>query len=415
MSRGFGLRINVFVLAVWYVLLPFSGKLELFTFGGTTYDLSQLIGIGIIFFNSICLLFIDYRRIPTAIFFFSIFFVSYAGLLLLIGENFAQSVNVFVRIYSGFLLFFVFCGAKYDGKQRLIEQFLLFMGWYTAIYTIIQFFIYHIDPQLAIGVFTRDAFVSSYSTVRPQGPLLSAGGSASVLSLTFILILKKILNNEFRVMHCMLAIFMTIAFLMNMTRTYLFTLVVVFICTLMYYRMYKVIISIFVGSILLIAGSLAVVPPSHYFDRFKDVPGVADKNVKINQMMQGRGLLMEIIWNDFKEKNVYRKISGDGLYHTNKILSKYFSVPDASTHNDFLWLLSNMGIFGLVLYLLYYFLGVMSYHGNDKILFVGYFIGIMFVSGFGGETICITGHRFLQVILLSYFFNNMNNFNYIEN
>jgi len=125
-------------------------------------------------------------------------------------------------------------------------------------------------------------------------------------------------------------------------------------------------------------------------------------------MMQGRGLLIDVVWSDFKAKDAMRKLTGDGLYYTNKLLGKYFSVSGASTHNDFLWLLSNMGILGLLLYLSYYMTMAVSYQGTYKFLFLSYLFGIVFMSGVGGETISITGHRWLQFIFLASFFDSSN-------
>lgn len=398
------IRINIVAIAIWFMMLPLAAKFSLFSLGGTKYDLSRLIGLAIVYGNTLFLPVAKFRKIPTPLLLASAFFLFYAAMLLLVGDHFTSSLNVFVRIYSGFLLLFVYCGFEYENKIELIEKLLLFMGLFTAVYTLAQFAAYHVSPHAAMSFFGKRAFVPSYSTIRPQGPLLSAGGSASVITLAFVLLLKRLIVGNFNRIHWALSAIMALAMMVNLTRTYLFMLVLIIVCCLLYYRRFMVLLRMGIATFALILISLFFVSPEHYLDRFKDVPGVASQDVSNKQMMQGRGLLMDIVWSDFKNKDFYRQITGDGLYYTNKLLGRHFSVAEASTHNDFLWLLSNMGVIGLLLYLLYYLAAAVSYRGKFRFLFFCYLFGIMFVSGIGGETICVTGHRFLQVICLAYFY-----------
>jgi len=400
------IRLNVIAIALWYLLLPFAGKLSLFNLGGVRYDISRVIGLGIIYGNTLLLPTINIKKIPVLVLLSAFFFLMYAAILLFIGGYFVQSLNMLIRIYSGFLLFFIYCGFYYEHKMEIVEKLILVIGLYAASFTIIQFVLYEIDPAFAVSLFAKRAFVASYSTVRPQGPLLSAGGSASVMTIAFILILKKFLQRDLTNRHILIAVVMGMAMLLNLTRTYLFPLVIITIACLIFYRHFKALAIIISALFILIFVSFSFIPPSHYLDRFKDVPGFAGKNVSKKQMMQGRGLLVNIVWTDFKKKGVSRQIIGDGLCYTSNFLGRYFSVAEASTHNDFLWLLSNMGILGLLLYLIYYMAMGVSYQGSYKFLYLCYLFGIMFMSGLGGETINITGHRWLQVILLAYFFDS---------
>jgi hypothetical protein len=398
------IRLNIGAIALWFMTLPFAAKLSIFSLGGTIYDLSRLIGLGIVYGNTLFLPLANFRKIPAPLLIASTFFLLYAAILLAIGDNFSNSLNVFVRIYSGFLLLFVFCGFEHKHKMELIENLLLFMGIFTAAYTLIQFATYSISPNAAVSFFGGRAFVPSYSTIRPQGPLLSAGGSASVITIAFILLLKRLIVGNFSRVHSILSGIMALAMLVNLTRTYLFMLVLITIACLICYRRIQVLFTLTVVSIVLILLSFAVVPPSHYLDRFKDVPGMSSEDVSNKQLMQGRGLLMDIVWSDFKTKDIYRQLIGDGLFYTNKLVGSHFNQAEASTHNDFLWLLSNMGVMGFTLYLLYYLSAMVSYRGKFRFLFLCYLFGIMFISGLGGETICVTGHRFLQMICLAYFY-----------
>ena len=65
-----------------------------------------------------------------------------------------------------------------------------------------------------------------------------------------------------------------------------------------------------------------------------------------------------------------------------------------------------MGIIGFIIYLMFYASAIFSYNGELKLLYLCYLFGVMFLSGIGGETICVTGHRFLQVICLAYFISD---------
>ena len=400
------IRLNVIAIALWYFLLPFAGKLVIFSLGGIKYDISRIIGLGIIYGNTFLLPTINIKKISMLVLLSAFFFLSYATILLFLGGYLDQSFNMLIRVYSAFLLFFIYCGFDYEHKTEIIEKLILVMGLYVAFFTLVQFVLYKINPAFAISLFAKRAFVASYSSIRPQGPLLSAGGSASVMTSAFILLLRKYFQRGLSKQHILLAVIMGMAMLLNLTRTYMFPLVFITVACLIFYRRFKALAIIMSTLFVLIFVSFSFIPPAHYLDRFKDVPGFAGKNVSKKQMMQGRGLLIDIVWSDFKAKDAMRKLTGDGLYYSNKLLGRYFSVSEASTHNDFLWLLSNMGILGLLLYLLYYMAMAVSYHGSYKFLFFSYLFGIIFISGLGGETISITGHRWLQFIFLASFFES---------
>jgi hypothetical protein len=399
------IRVNAVALVLWYVLLPFAGKLALFELGGTVYDVSRVIGLFIVYGNTILLFKVNYGKIPRLILLSSFLFLIYAACHVFTGSNFINSINVFVRVYSGFLLLLIFCGCGGDERKEIIEKLLIFMGVLTGIYILAQFAMYKINPGFATQLLGDRAYVASYSLVRPQGLLLSAGGSSSVMAVALIVLLRKILVHEFTRVHSLLASFMIAALLINFTRTYVFTLIPIFLLCLAYYRGFKALTATVSLGVVVLLLSFLFIDPSQYIDRFKDLPGMSAKGVSNQQLMQGRGLLMDILWKDFSKKDTLSQLTGNGLYYTNRLLGKYFSVREVSTHNDFLWLLSNMGLLGMLLYLCFFASAAVSYRGKFRLLFLCYLFGLMFMSGIGGETICVTGHRFFQVICLAYFLN----------
>lgn len=403
MQRSLLIRLNVFALAIWYLLLPLAGKTVLMKFGGVDYDVSRLIGLAIIYGNTIMLPVLIRNNIPKGMLYSILAFLLYAFVHVFTSPNMSESLNIFIRIYSGFLIFILFCSYTHEDDEKLIERFLLFIGLYTAMYTIVQIILYKLNPGMALQFFGARAFVGSYSTIRPQGPLLSAGGSSSVIAISIILLLKKLLDRKFKSYYVILLLVMLAAMFVNFTRTYLFSLfVTTFGCFALYKRYKELMVSAILATFVIVL-FLSIFGISPFLDRFKDVPGIAESNMKNEQLMQGRGLLVKVIYSDFEKKDIPSMILGDGLNYTNVVLGKYFHASEQiSTHNDFMWLLSNMGIIGLVLYLVFYVVASLSYQGISHPIYMFYLITIMLFSGLGGETICITGHRFIQFIFLAY-------------
>jgi len=397
---------NVIALIIWYIILPFVGKTEIIQFGDIDYDISRLLGIAIVYINTIFVFFTDFSKIPKPVCVSAIIFMTYAAINVIINDNFIKSLYVLVRVYSGFLLLFIFCGAN-EKQIRLIEIMLLSIGAFTACYIIGQFALYKINPGYAIQLMGERALVPSYSydVVRPQGPILSAGGSSSVISLALILLLRKMLIGELSRWHVVLGSFMTLALLLNFTRTYVFIIFLIFFINLIFYKKYKALTIVLMIFVMVITVSFVFLSSSHYTDRFEDLPGIASKGVVKEQLMQGRLLLIDIVWKDFVKQNIYRKLFGNGLYYPYKLLGNYFYGQEVSTHNDFMWLLSTMGIIGLILYILFYISAAISYQGEYVVLFLSFLIGMLFLNGLGGETISTTGHRLYQMIALAFFYD----------
>jgi hypothetical protein len=177
-----------------------------------------------------------------------------------------------------------------------------------------------------------------------------------------------------------------------------------FVVCLALYKKYKQLTYSLMLAAAIFAGSTLFVNPLYYLERIQDIPGLSSKAVSEDQLMQGRGSLIKIVWNDFTKKEMERMLLGDGLTYASKVIVKYYHASgEASTHNDFLWLLSDLGVIGLLSYLGFYAAAFLSYTGEYKAIYYFYLVGIMLASGVGGETITITGHRFLQMIFLAYF------------
>lgn len=403
MKRSLLIRLNVFALAVWYLLLPFAGKTVLMKFGGVDYDVSRIIGLAIIYGNTIMLPVFIRNNITKGVLYSIMAFLLYAFVHVFTSPNMSGSLNIFVRVYSGFLIFVLFCSYTHEEDEKLIERFLLLIGLYTAMYTIVQIILYKFNQEMALQFFGPRAFVGSYSTVRPQGPLLSAGGSSSVIAISIILLLKKLFDRKFKPYYVILLLVMLAALFVNFTRTNLFPLFVMTFGCFVLYKRYKELIVSAVLAMFVILLYMSIFGTAPFMDRFKDVPGVGEDSVKNEQLMQGRGQLVKIVYSDLKKKDIPSIILGDGLNYTNVVLGKYYHTSgDISTHNDFMWLLSNMGIIGLVLYLMFYVAASLSYQGISRPIYLFFLITFMLFGGLGGETICITGHRFIQFIFLAY-------------
>jgi O-antigen ligase len=253
------------------------------------------------------------------------------------------------------------------------------------------------NPSIAIATFGPKAFLLSFSTLRAQGPLVSAGGSSSAMAIGVVILVGRSIAGRSRKWNIVCLMVLTMGLFMNFTRTYVFILIVFVGAVFAYYKRLGLLAKI--GAVIVVSALIvgSAVGWSHITDRFRDLPGAGEASVSENQMFQGRVLLTGLILDDFRKSDAIEVLFGKGLYNSNRVLQRYFGV-EASTHNDLLWLVSNCGLIGLILYLGVILSLVFGHRGNFYFLYGAFVALFVFLSGLGGETIAITGHRYLQMI-----------------
>jgi hypothetical protein len=376
--------------------MAFINRINLFSLAGSNYDLSRLVGLTIICINIVMLPFINFRKIPKAVLILVGMFSLHLFMEIFIGGDINRSLGIFVRTFSSLVILIVFLGNVTEHGE-VVERFLIGIAIYSAVFVIIQVILHRINPSVADAVFGARAFVSSFSTFRAQGPLVSAGGSASAMAIGVVMLVRRSIAKRFQKWDIVILVVLTLGLFMNFTRTYVF-MVVLFVGTvLLYYRrigLLTKIAAVISVSVIIVGTSVGW---SHITDRFRDLPVTGDIKVAENQMFQGRVLLSQLIWDDFKKSDATEILLGKGLYNSNRVLERYFGAA-ASTHNDLLWLVSNCGLVGLILYLGFIFSLLFGRKGDLSFHYRAFVTLFVFFSGLGGETIAITGHRYLQMI-----------------
>jgi hypothetical protein len=361
------IRFNLMALTFWYLTMAFLNRISLFSLAGSSYDLSRLVGLTVICINIVMLPMVNYRKIPKAVLILVAMFSSHLFVEILIGGDINRSLGVFIRAFSSFVILIVFLGNA-DGHREEIERFLIGIAIYSSVFVIIQVILYRMNPSIAIAVFGSKAFLSSFSTLRAQGPLVSAGGSSSAMAIGVVILVGRSIAGRSRKWDIATLMVLSMGLFMNFTRTYVFILIVFVAAVFVYYKRFGLLAKIGAGIMVsaMIVGS--AVGWSHITDRFRDLPGAGDASVSGNQMFQGRVLLSELILDDFKKSDPIEVLFGKGLYNSNRVLQRYFGV-EASTHNDLLWLVSNCGLIGLILYLSVIISLVFGHRGNLSFLY----------------------------------------------
>ena len=396
----------LYFLFAWYIASPILKNTQL----TSNLDLSQFMGGIIILFLSFQLLWIPFHKIPQRLLFAIYLFLVFIFLNVFTGEKVSHSFLIFFRIWGSFCIliyFFCNCDAKIAEKINLL---VIIIAFSTAVYTIIQFVIFKIDVQSAFGLFGENAFLISYSTVRPRGLINSAGGSASLMSLGLIFIYYQSLTGKFLTWYKPVLIIIIIGLLLNFTRTFVFSLIFFFMLTFYFYGQYKQHIKTIIIVISVLLSIVYFTGLDRFSDRFIDIPIFS--NIGSDEAYMGRKLLTRIPLNELKKQPPANIIFGNGLSWTESKIKAYFirifpnRSVETSTHNDFVWLLCNAGILGLFFYLLFIWMIIETYKFKMKIFYVMFFLIFLVFSGLGGETINISGHRYLQFLCLAYLFND---------
>ena len=394
---------NACALLIWCLLMPASKQLTIFELMGVDYDLSRIIGLWLVCINTLLVPVLPWRKVPRLVLFAGFMFLLHAFAHIFSGSGPIPSLNMFIRIYGGFILFFVFMMSRNDPSQNALSRVILILGIVNSIYIVIQYGLYNVNTDIAFNLFGPSGYLQSYNTIRPRGLLQSAGGSGAVMALAVSVLLKRQIEGGAGRRDLLLGGILCVGLLLKFTRTYVFVLPVLLFANIAYYKGFSrtIIITSSLAGVIVI--STVIVGIDHYSDRFRDIPMFSDETVKRRTAFMGRLVLADLIIEEYQELDMVNKVIGTDLYWTNRALSRHFGV-EASTHNDFIWLMCNLGYIGLAFYAMFIWSLVKSYKFQHRFFYISYVLLIVVLPGMGGETIPVTGHRFFQMAFLGSLF-----------
>ena len=387
--------------------MPLSAAISVGSLGGIELTISRMAGILVVVYVTVSFLFLNLNRIPKFLLLSVMIFIFYMFIHVFFGSDWLGDFGVFIRAYGSFILLLYFLCVLNDENAVLIKNVLIALAILTAIYTIVQYSIFTVSPSTAINIFGRQAFWGQGSaTVRPGGLLLSAGGSASIMCVGIILLMKKYLEGNFNYYSIIFLALIVFGLGLNFTRTFVFLLIPFVLLVLIRYGKWKGVFLYGVIGVLSIGVLVNFLGSERFLNRFSDIPGIADsRNVK--PVFEGRSLLIEIVMDAYKKESALSQAIGHDYRWASRQIESYYKrafslrTGESSTHNDFVWILSILGWIGLIFYILVVFALMLGIKGQN--VFFGRLFVLMFfvLSGLGGESISIVGHRYLQVMLIA--------------
>jgi len=315
------------------------------------------------------------------------------------------SAVVWIRAAGSFFLFSFFLQFLRKEQTPRCLDLVAYLGAGFAAYTILEFVLFNISTHLAYAIFGPDAFWGGRvgeHVLRPTGPLNSIGGSASIISMG-ILALHLRWRAWPKTRRLAVLAVMLVGMYFNFTRTFVFLLIGYFAIIYLQKGGLKAALKL---PLIIAAAGIAIVPIvgiDRIADRLSDIPIIGSG--KIGQgAFEGRDVLLEITLTKFyggKPNYVF----GNGLSWSQDAITSHFShltdTMEGSTHDDMVWLFVNTGVVGVALYLLFIFcVARVCYKQRNwpALLFLLLFV---FLSGFGGESISISGHRYMQMTFLA--------------
>jgi len=399
-------------MAIWCLTIPITANIGLFNVGSTEITISRLLGMFLVGIVSILVFFIRPGRIPALPLAFIIIFLIYLFAHVFFGSEIFASFLIFIRAYGAFCILILFLSNTSFKLVHFTNKALVVIGAATAIYTIVQLLVLKIDPAFAYKLFGKEQFWGGGDNViRPIGILLSAGGSASLICIALVVLIKRWELEGLSIANKILFVILLVGLLCNFTRTFILMFALYGAVILLYYKRFSRLITLAFLGLVVVSSYVSYVGVEKVMSRFQDVPSFSQEKVDDHRAFEGRGLLIEILLSDFQKQDSISKLIGNELNWSGKSIQKYYKhnfrveTGEASAHNDYIWLLVNLGYIGLLLYLLLAF-NLYKMNKYEHSIFYRLFIVLMFIgAGFGGESIAITGHRYFQMLLIANMYN----------
>jgi len=359
----------LYFIVIWYLMMPFTKSFSLGKFGQIDLNLSRLMGIIVVIMCSALIPFMI-RETKS----FRLLFSAFLLIVLCFANVFIdtipqKTITVFIRIYGGVLLLLFFAPSMSAINVVKIRKCITLIATATAIFTVIQFILIKISFSLAVKIFGIDSFWMGTEIIRPRGLIESVGGSAAVMTTGLLCIFFNSLKGKVRISDYLLISIIVFGLLLNFTRTYVFLIPIFIFINLTAYKRYTKSIGLAFLFLAVLGVSIGIIGLNTVNERFDDLPGFNSGNVKRQNLFMGRVELFEDVWSEFLNNDVINKLIGSGLNWTGNTLKKKYGI-EASTHNDFVWLIGNLGILGCLVYLLFLFSILTSYKNTDKFFFI---------------------------------------------
>ena len=390
------------IIFFWFLFTPI---LKSVPFGEI---FSRAIGVVVLLLSSIV---IANRPIPKAYLRLSIsalLFLLYCIFHTVTGEDISGNIATLIRIYGTFALLFTFLTINSSKTLEIIETKIFYLGSICAAYVIAQSLIYKLSPQLAIDLLGAHQYWGALGeSVRPRGLLNSVGGSASLIATSIIIRIKRSAASDTDRREKLLTFLLIVGLALIFTRTFILLIIIFSILHFTITNNLRKLTGLILVCVFLFS-AYSIYSPEKLAERLSDLPFISKTTTSTDQLFKGRFHLSKIPWEEYKSQDVLHWIWGNNLNHSTNILINHYESLDetlqSSTHNDFIWLLVNLGAMGLVLYLLFIF-RLLSLSRNKSLKLKSitflYILLFFFLSSLAGESINITGHRYIQIIFIA--------------
>jgi len=342
----------------------------------------------------------------------TIAFLAYCALHIPFGNSITENIATFIRIFGAFSLLFAFLTIRNQTIVTNIESLIFSLGLACAVYTIFQLILFKANPTFAINLLGEIQYWGAAGeTVRPRGLLVSVGGSASLMATSLLVFLRKTETKKATRLEYLAAAVVVIGLAIGFTRTFILLLM---LFSLIYFTLTGRIKKLTTTALLLLVTifSYSIYSPEKLAERISDLPFISDNNTTKDELFKGRFYLSELALNEYKAQPAINWLWGNDLNFSTNIITGHYSMAgsgaESSTHNDIVWLLVNLGIIGLILYaaLIYQLLKICKGPLTKLRLFSFlYVLLFFFLSSLAGESINITGHRYIQVIFIAILFS----------
>ena len=413
-----------YLMLTWGAFHIFLNEQVIFTFQAISLNFNKILGVTMLLGlglylsvemlkNPVTLIFVD--KIQTIYFALSV----YAGISVIYSPFRVQALVEWLKIFSGTVLFLGIPVIYEDErKQKIFIKFLLFAGIIAAILTIFSYFL---SRYGVIGTpLLKKFLVFSSGVARAKGTLGGAGATGAFLlvELAILLLFNDIFAEKKGLIYFGVGVII-IAIFTTLTRASILGLFMFFILysygKMKIHREITRFLKSIIGIVIVVALSLTLIGESALRNRLEDVPFIGKyTSLKSPQIGQGRISQWTTLINAYlKDFNLIEKIFGKGLYATHvKYHGPYAEVTSIfGSHNDFIYLLVNLGIVGLMLYLIFLYKCLrlsqnLCNSENKRKKLIGNIIKVSVLTysltqSMFLDTINTTGHRWFFLSLLA--------------
>jgi len=397
---------------LWGVVHIFIMRNIGFSFAGVDFTVGRLIGLVLIIGVSLRLFlekFTYHRKIlQHDVQWAFVIFVVWVGITIIYSKNKIGAYSEYIRLLSNLVLLLAIPIVA-TNRIRFIKMIVV-CGMMAALFSILTYLKF--TYGISILFLPSEASESISGVIRSVGSLGSSGGTAGLLLLTIgcSMYLYETSNSQAeRWTYALSVLLMTLGTFATLIRTGIVGLALFFPCwafiKAIKEKSFGVIFKISIGLIILVIIGAAFIGEEAIKARISDVPFISHMSIHDKSAGQGRIDLWTNILTDFNKADFKTKIIGRGMYGTYEVNTVY------GAHNDYLQILTDSGIVGIIIYIFFLYYGLklsvaLSKKDNVYIQSYGYTLFAIIIafslsqSIFGG-TITVTGHRWYFTAMLA--------------